>query len=70
MFWIGFLVGVAVCLAIGLAGHLIRGWRAERRQRAAFIASLSPSEREALRGFEMVNSDWRTFRELSPPVLP
>ncbi len=68
MFWIGFSTGFAVCFALVLGEHLIRGWLSERRQRAEFIASLSPSEREAFRGFEMVNSDWRTFRELSPPI--
>ena len=40
----------------------------ERRQRAAFIASLSPADQEALRGFETVNRNWRAFRDLSPTV--
>jgi hypothetical protein len=62
MFWTGFAIGFAVCLAIGLTAHFVR----ERRQRSAFIASLSPAQRERLRAFEMVNRDWRTFRDLLP----
>ena len=60
MFWTGFLlVGFAACLAIGLTGHFVH----DRRQRAAFIAGLSPAERERLRGFETVR-DWHAFRDL------
>ena len=61
MFWTGFFVGFAACLAIGLTAHLVH----DRRQRAAFIASLSPAERERFRGFEKVRGDWHEFRELS-----
>jgi hypothetical protein len=60
MFWTGFFVGFAACLAIGLTGHVVH----DRRQRAAFIASLSPAERERLRGFETVKGDWHEFRDL------
>jgi hypothetical protein len=60
MFWTGFFTGFAVCLAIGLAAHFVQ----DRRQRAAFIASLSPSQRERLRGFELVKGDWHEFRDL------
>ena len=45
MFWAPFLSGFAACLAIGLTAHFVREWR----QRSAFIASLSPAEREKLR---------------------
>lgn len=62
MFWAGFAIGVAVSLAIGLAWHFVR----ERRQRLAFIASLSPAQREAFRAFEATNRGWRTFRDLLP----
>ena len=62
MFWTGFATGFAVCLAIGLTAHFVR----ERRQRSAFIASLSPAQRERLETFEMVDRDWRTFRDLLP----
>jgi hypothetical protein len=60
MFWTGFFTGFAACLAIGLAAHFVQ----DRRQRAAFIASLSPSQRERLRGFESVGGDWHEFRDL------
>lgn len=60
MFWTGFLIGFAVCLATGLIGHFIY----DRRQRSAFIASLSPGLRERLSGFETIKGDWRAFREL------
>jgi hypothetical protein len=60
MFWTGFFVGFAACLAIGLAVHFIY----DRRQRAAFIARLSPAEREKLRGFETIKGDWHGFRDL------
>jgi len=60
MFWTGFFVGFAACLAIGLAAHLAH----DRRQRAALIASLSPEERERLGGYEPVKDKWHEFREL------
>jgi hypothetical protein len=60
MFWTGFFIGFAACLAIGLTAHFIH----ERRQRAAFVASLSLAERERLRGFETVKGDWHEFRDL------
>jgi hypothetical protein len=60
MFWPGFFVGFAACLVIGLTAHFVH----VRRQRAAFIASLSPAERERLRGFETVKGDWHEFRDL------
>jgi hypothetical protein len=62
MFWTGFATGVAVSLAIGLAWYYVR----ERRQRLAFVASLSPAQREAFRDFEATNRGWRTFRDLLP----
>jgi len=37
----------------------------ERRQRSAFITSLSPAQREGLWGFETVKGDWRAFKELT-----
>jgi hypothetical protein len=60
MFGTGFFVGFAACLAIGLAARFVH----DRRQRAAFTASLSPAERERLRGFETVKGDWHEFRDL------
>lgn len=66
MFWTGFgiglALGIAVCFAIGLMAHLIR----ERRHRSAFIATLSPAQRERFEGFETVKGDWRAFRDLLP----
>jgi hypothetical protein len=60
MFWTGFFIGFATCLAIGLTAHFVH----DRRQRAAFIASLSPAERERFRGFEKIRGDWHEFRDL------
>ena len=60
MFWASFLSGFAACLAIGLTAYFVREWR----QRSAFIASLSPAEREKLTGFEALKGDWHAFREL------
>jgi hypothetical protein len=65
MFWAGFAISIAVCLAIGLTARFVR----ERRQRSAFIASLRP-RREGLDAFEMVNRNWRTFRDLLPYPAP
>jgi hypothetical protein len=62
MFWTGFFIGFAACLAIGLTAHFIH----DRRQRSAFIASLSPSQREKLSDFETVKGDWHAFRDLLP----
>jgi hypothetical protein len=59
MFWTGFFIGFAACLAIGLTAHFVH----DRRQRAAFIASLSPAERQRLRGFETVKGNWHEFRD-------
>lgn len=50
MFRAPFLSDFAACLAIWLSAHFGREWR----QRSAFIASLSPTEREKLLGFETV----------------
>jgi hypothetical protein len=60
MFWTGFFIGFAACIATVLAGYVVH----DRRQRAAFIAGLSPAERERLRGFEKVKGDWHEFRDL------
>jgi len=60
MFWTGFFIGFAACLAMGLIAYFVH----DRRQRAAFIASLSPAQRERFRGFEKVRGDWHEFRDL------
>ena len=60
MFWKGFAVGSSVCLAITLTAQRIREWR----ERSAFIAGLSPVQRESLGGFETIKGDWRAFRDL------
>jgi hypothetical protein len=46
MFWTGFAYGFAACLAVGLTARFMQEWM----QRSAFIASLSPAEREILWG--------------------
>lgn len=60
MSWTSVFIGLAASLAIGLGAHLIH----DRRQRAAFLASLSPVEREQLEGFETIKGDWHEFRDL------
>jgi hypothetical protein len=60
MFWTGFFIGFAACLAIGLTAHFVH----DRRQRTAFIAGLSPAERERLMGVETVKGDWHAFPDL------
>lgn len=60
MSWTGIFIGLAAFLAIGLTVHLVR----DRRERAAFISTLSSAERDQLRGFETINGDWRQFRDL------
>lgn len=60
MFWTGVFTGFAACLAIVMTAHLLY----DRRERRTFIAGLSPSEREKLRGYETVKGDWHGFREL------
>jgi hypothetical protein len=53
----GLCFAFVVCLAIWFTAR-------DRRERATFIASLSPAQRERLKGFETVKGDWREFREL------
>jgi hypothetical protein len=60
MFWTGFVIGFAACFATGLAAYFVH----DHRQRSAFIARISPSERESLRGFEAAKGDWHEFRDL------
>jgi hypothetical protein len=59
-YWTVFSIGFAACLAIGFLVSFVH----DRRQRAAFIASLSPADRERLEGFETVKGDWHDFRDL------
>jgi len=58
MIWTVAASGVAIAL-VALA---LSKWNA-RRERAAFVATLSTDAHNRLRGFEMV-SDWRAFREI------
>ena len=60
MYWTVFFIGFAACLAIGFTVSFVHN----RRQRAEFVASLSPAERERLGGFEAVKGDWHEFRDL------
>jgi hypothetical protein len=63
VFWTALFVGFVVCLAIWFMAQFARE-RRDRKERAAFIASLSPAERERLKGFETVKGDWREFRDV------
>jgi hypothetical protein len=63
VFWTALFVGFVVCLAIWFMAQFARE-RRDRKERAAFFASLSPAERERLKGFETVMGDWREFRDL------
>ena len=62
MYWTVFFIVFAACLAIGFTVSFVYN----RRQRAEFVASLSPAERERLGGFETIKGDWRAFRNLLP----
>jgi hypothetical protein len=61
MIWTDFSIVFVGGIAITLTAYVVR----EQRQRSAFIARLSPAQREGLRGFETVKGDWRAFRDLS-----
>jgi len=63
VFWTALCFSFVVCLPIWFTAHFAR----EHRERAAFIASLSPVQRERLKGFEAVKGDWREFRDLLHP---
>ena len=52
MFWTGFFIGFAACLAIGLTAQFVHN----RRQRAC--------QRERFRSFEKIWGDWHEFRDL------
>ena len=60
MYWTVFFIGFAACLTIGFTVSFVHN----RRQRAEFVASLSPAERERLGGFEADKGDWHEFRDL------
>jgi len=60
LYWTVFFIGFAAFLAIGFTVSFVH----DRRQRAEFVASLSPAERERLKGFETIKGDWRAFRNL------
>ena len=62
MFWTGFFIGFAACLGIVLAAHVVHYWR----QREAFIAGLSPAERELLEGYETYKGDWHDYGPVAP----
>ncbi len=59
MFWIGFLAAIGVA---AIAALFMIGWLLNRRARAAYVATLSESDKERLRGFEIGRGSWRLFR--------
>jgi len=60
MLFAGFLAGFSACAVLVLTTRIV----GDRRQRSAFVAELSPVEREALLGFEEVRGDWLAYRDL------
>jgi len=60
LYWTVFFIVFAAFLGIGFTVSFVH----DRRQRAEFVASLSPAERERLKGFETIKGDWRAFRNL------
>lgn len=62
---IGFITGFAACFAIGLTAYVIN----DRRQRLAFMASLTSQMRERLSEFETSTGDWKAFRDLQRPDI-
>jgi hypothetical protein len=63
MFWTGFSVGFASCLGLVICDHWYASYRAERRARADFLASLTQDQQKQLLSFEGMG-DWRQFRDL------
>lgn len=60
-----FLAGIVSCLAIALTAYFIN----DRRQRLAFIASLTPQMRDRLSEFETSTGDWKAFQTLQQPDI-
>ena len=58
------LIITLAALALVLA-WIALGWWQERRERQAYIATLSPDAAEQLRGAESVGQSWRGFRDLN-----
>ena len=60
------IIAALGCLAMAAIAAV--AWLINRRQRAAFLASLSGDQQEQLRGFELVRGwgTWRQFQELNP----
>ena len=71
MFWTGFFVGFAVCLALITCDYLYADYRHERRARAAYLAILTEEQQKQFAGFEGMRRwwmergklDWRQYRE-------
>jgi hypothetical protein len=64
MFWTGFVVGIAASIVAHFATGLAMFFVHDHHQRSAFMAHLSPSQREDLREFESARGNWHEFRDM------
>jgi hypothetical protein len=60
--WVWISVALVLGLGAAVAAFLAIGWIADRRERAAYVKTLSVEARARLSGWESVNTDWRLFR--------
>lgn len=58
-----FAAGFVVCVVLGIVPLGIGLWLTERRERKAYVASLTDKEREQLKRYLTLFWGWRKFRE-------
>jgi hypothetical protein len=65
MFWTGFFAGFACCLVLLICDSWYADFRRERRERAIFVASLTPDDQRWFLSWESAGGKctWRLFRE-------
>jgi hypothetical protein len=66
--WVWVFIALVLGLSAAIAAFLALGWIAERRERAAYVKTLSVEARARLSDWESVNTDWRQFRASEPPT--
>ena len=64
-FWTGAAFGAGAVIVLGMLCRAVLLANAERRYRAAYVATLTPEAHERLVGLEASGiSTWRQFRDL------
>jgi hypothetical protein len=61
--WV-WVIDLVLGLSAAIAAFLALGWIAERRERAAYVMTLSAAARARLSRWESVNIDWRLFQAI------